>query len=809
MRSGLTLLALISLNLVATAQPWTPTVESDLKFDDLFPRRSFFGKTARAAQWSHDDRFVAYLWNAYDDRGSDLWIYDTQKGKAIRATSLDLLKAFDYEAVKAGDRFAREDRERDESLKLDEKGYREWQNKKKKEDEDRKEPLPEYPGVSDYEWSHSGDRLLFVYRGDLFLLEVQPDRWDPVRSGPGWKGSETIKVEGPGGQVTRLTNTREGESDVRWMPDDAGFYFRRGQGLFRMRFDGPGVTQLDPKLPDGLPLWGYSLSPDGSKMMIFSGKSTGEYNQITWISYRKRFPEIRRSNQYYGTPDEKLKEERYLFLYDLTKPDFDDNKPWEVWKWKSADEDFVRDVLTRTTPWSPDSKRFTFATLNRSSREREVFVADLGTKKVESVAKVTEPGEMLGNDQAAPFFTPDGERVVALLETTGWRLPWLIDPVQKTSRPIVQGEFDFYPVCISRDGKKLVGYSNGGDVGRAQIYTASIADGSLTKWSKGEGNYDSPTVSNDCSAALAAFANWSTPKETYLIKGGRETKLTTSHHLEEFAAVNRIKPQRFSFKNRHGHTVSGFVFLPKDWKKTDLRPCMVYTYGGPLGTGSSVVDGSFNSTAYLFNMYLTYSMGYVTATVDPRGSSGYGALFGRASSGQIGVPQTEDLVDAARHLQAEYGADPNRMALNGWSFGGWQTQHVLYTQPGVYQVGIAGAGPTEWQNYNQGYVENVIGIQEAGKVEFLDKFSLTKVAMNLQDRLMLLHGMEDSNVLFQHTIAVYRTLLQNGRGPLVELVIDPTGDHGLGGDINRRDTLAFYLRFLIQNFGAKPEVGHR
>jgi dipeptidyl-peptidase 4 len=297
------------------------------------------------------------------------------------------------------------------------------------------------------------------------------------------------------------------------------------------------------------------------------------------------------------------------------------------------------------------------------------------------------------------------------------------------------------------------------------------------------------------------FANWTSPVETYLVEGGRQRAMTDSHRPGAFAAVNKLQPTLFTFTNRHGQTVHGFVFLPPGHKTGDKRPCMVYTYGGPLGSGKSVNDGEFNSASYLLNMYLAYAHGYIAVTIDPRGSSDYGGAFVRASFGAVGQPQTEDLVDAAKFLQSEYGADPARMALNGWSFGGWQTQHTLYTQPGVYTLGIAGAGPTEWQNYNQGYTQETIAVDPEGSTEVLDKFSLTKVAANLKDPLMILHGMEDDNVLFQHSIAVYRVLLQSGLGPLVEFVPDPTGGHGLGGDINRRDSLAIFLRFVQKHWG--------
>jgi dipeptidyl aminopeptidase/acylaminoacyl peptidase len=125
----------------------------------------------------------------------------------------------------------------------------------------------------------------------------------------------------------------------------------------------------------------------------------------------------------------------------------------------------------------------------------------------------------------------------------------------------------------------------------------------------------------------------------------------------------------------------------------------------------------------------------------------------------------------------------------------------MYTAPDVFTLGIAGAGPTEWQNYNNWYSGGVIGASRIGKPEDLDKYSLTNLAKYLKSPLMLLHGMEDTNVLFQDTVKVYRKLLQYGKGDLVELALDPTGGHGMGGDMNTRDRHAIYLQFIKKWWG--------
>jgi dipeptidyl aminopeptidase/acylaminoacyl peptidase len=201
-------------------------------------------------------------------------------------------------------------------------------------------------------------------------------------------------------------------------------------------------------------------------------------------------------------------------------------------------------------------------------------------------------------------------------------------------------------------------------------------------------------------------------------------------------------------------------------------------------------------------MYLASVFGYITVTIDPRGSSGYGNAFGNANWAKPGQAQVEDLTDAVKHFENQYNIDRTKVGINGWSFGGFQTQMCMFTAPDTFTLGIAGAGPTEWQNYNTWYTNGVIGNSPNAKPDDLDKYSLTKVAKHLRSPLLLLHGMEDDNVLFQDTVNVYRKLLQYGKGPLVELALDPTGGHGMGGDIDNRDRHAIYLAFLNKWWGA-------
>ncbi|HVK06699.1 MAG TPA: prolyl oligopeptidase family serine peptidase [Armatimonadaceae bacterium] len=752
-----------------------------LSLDRLFPRKNFLGKSARGTEWSPDDRYVAFLWNPYEEKGYDLYLYDTKEGKTRRLTTLETFLPFDRDLYAIRDRYAKEKVVREQRKKLSEaERFRLDEEDAKKEEEERakrKEPVKEYGGIGDFRWANKKNELLINYRGDLYRMSVVGDKVAPVR----------------------LTKTREPEGDARFTPDDAGFTFRRGDSIYRARFDSPLVEQLNPELPNNMSLQGYYLSPDGSKMVITSSRRVGPPpRQVSYLTYRDRFAEAKTTTREAG--DDPVRQESYVFGYDLAdddpvkKPNFD-GKPWEVFK---RPEGEAGDISFHQEPFSPDGKRFVFASWKRDKKELQVHVADFATKKAKVVYKGTSEGEHRSPSMADPFFSPDGSKVAALLEQSGFRHAYLIDPTLESATQVTRGEFEVYPLRFTPDGKSLLVRSSKEDPSRADLYRVSLPDGAMERVTKQTGTYGDPELSHDARKVATSFNSWASLPELYVLAGDKETKVTDSHSSDAPERVSRLKPQRFSFKNRHGQNVHGVLMLPPNWQKTEQRPLLIYVYGGPLGTGKQVQDGS-NGGDYRFNIFASESLGYITAIIDPRGSSGYGAAFGKANYEAPGVAQVEDLTDGVNYLKQEFNVDPKKVGVRGWSFGGFQTQMCLYTAPDVFTLGIAGAGPTEWQNYNNWYVGGVIGANK--KADDLDKYSLTKLAKNLKSPLMLLHGLEDTNVLAQDTIKVYRELLKTGKGPLVELVLDPTGGHGLGGDINAQDRFRIYAGFLERHWG--------
>ncbi|MCA9320716.1 MAG: S9 family peptidase, partial [Planctomycetes bacterium] len=559
--------------------------------------------------------------------------------------------------------------------------------------------------------------------------------------------------------------------------------------------------------------------------------------KVSIANYRDRFMKVREVDRHVS--DDPIPDRDYRwYLYRIGDPALEDG---DLYRLHGHHYTGPRDIMG-SPEWSLDSSRIAFLVHEQSSDQVSVYesrLADLEpepepktkTKDEDSARSGSEEGEeKLTEDLAkkaaksdeprsvparlisrflhaggpntprmmSPRYLADHRRLVMLTEQSGFRQLHILDPVYESLDQLTRGRFEVYPVDLSKDRKTMFALSTRDDSTRVALYRVDLESGAMSKLSSAEGTYADAAVSPDGSRFLANFVSYGRLSELVLgdVQAGSLKDLTDSHP-ESTKKLLTAKPTFISYDNRHGHQIHGMLFEPPDRKADDKRPLLIYVYGGPLGTRKQVNDGSYGADAYLFASYLAHKHGFVTCTIDPRGMSGYGGVFEKANFERVGKPQVEDLVDGVKYLVANHGVDPEHVGIHGWSFGGFQTQMCLFTEPDVFKVGIAGAGPTEWENYNSWYSTGTIGDSRPGEVD-LKKFSLLPLAKNLKGKLLLVHGMEDPNVLYQDTVRVYRELLKAGKETLVELFLDPTGGHGLGGDVKRLNRYRKYEEFLLR-----------
>ncbi|MDR1841263.1 MAG: prolyl oligopeptidase family serine peptidase [Holophagales bacterium] len=702
----------------------------------------------------------------------------------------DAKNADDY--AKKADGSAKKDSEKEKELW-------EWRDElKKKREKENIKPGDLYPGVSSFKWANKADELIFVYRGDLFRYVVETDKTD------------------------RLTNTDREERVVGYTSGDDGFFFQDGTSIFRVDFNSGRLLQLNRAFVFGddaekkYSVQGADLSQDGRWMAIYAqfqeddesgamGRGQGQRGQggqgnqggrqVQIMDYTKRFAESRQVRREVSDDKRRLPA---TAIYIRSVDEAPTRQPEPIFTNDGGDVWFERTPVS----WSKDGSNYAFATWEREKETLKIYLGEASETEAPEVVleRVGDVGHEVFNS-LAPRFTPNGKTLVVALDETGFRQPWAMDVATKSIRPILSGDFEAHTILGFTPDSNHVFLLANKDSAAMNVFRADLASGAMELIGKQGDYHRNPAISENGEKAAMNSGNWLKRNELHVVDiASKDIKVITDSHDPAWPQINLLQPERFNFTNRHGDKIQCYMFKPKGWKTSDKRPSIVYIYGGPLGNRNSVEVDSFQPTGYLFGMYMAAKHGYVTITIDTRGQSNYGRRFSGANWEQPGLPQTEDLEDLMKHIQRGFGIDTRRVGLTGWSFGGFQTQYTMYSKPDLFACGIAGAGPTEWENYNSWYSGRTIGKVDRAK-PVLRKYSLLPMAKNLRKPLLLVHGMADPNVLYQDTVNVYRALLESGKESIVDLFLDPDGEHGMGGAVKPKGWHKKYEAFFLWRLG--------
>ena len=153
------------------------------------------------------------------------------------------------------------------------------------------------------------------------------------------------------------------------------------------------------------------------------------------------------------------------------------------------------------------------------------------------------------------------------------------------------------------------------------------------------------------------------------------------------------------------------------------------------------------------------SRGYVVLDPDYRAASGYGRDWRTAIYRHMGGKDLEDVVDGANFLVKTEKVDPKRIGVYGGSYGGFITLMAMFTTPDVFAAGAALRPVTDWAHYNHGYTSNILNMPQIDP-EAYQKSSPIYFADGLKGRLLILHGMVDTNVFFQDSVRLVQRLIE-------------------------------------------------
>jgi dipeptidyl aminopeptidase/acylaminoacyl peptidase len=449
--------------------------------------------------------------------------------------------------------------------------------------------------------------------------------------------------------------------------------------------------------------------------------------------------------------------------------------------------------------WSPDGKTIAYArkpTMGLSDQWRtDLFV--VSAEKGESRPLVERPGI-----DTLPVWSPDG-KTVAFVSNDGAH-DWLANtflcvvPAAGGKPRKVSERFDGVILGPDRDvlhgspdGKRLL-FAAEHRAGK-HLFEVALETGEVKGLTSGDRIFDGFSFSRDRTKMACLLEDPATPREVHVADGnGQQPKrLTVTNPQLKDIALGRVEPLRW--KSFDGKTIEGLLIKPVGYEAGKRYPLLTYVHGGPalqFMHGFTVYPPG-RPQASRYPVHVLAGQGYAVFCPNPRGSAGYGLKFRQANVKDWGGGDYRDIMAGVDHLIAQGIADPDRLGIMGWSYGGYMTSWII-GQTDRFKAASAGAGVTNlFSMYGQtdipDFMERYLGDVPWKARELYLKHSPMTYAGNIKTPTLIQHGEKDRRVSVAQSQELYHALKRNGVP--VEFVIYARQGHNPHEPRLQRDVL--------------------
>ncbi|HEX8169868.1 MAG TPA: S9 family peptidase [Thermoanaerobaculia bacterium] len=526
-------------------------------------------------------------------------------------------------------------------------------------------------GVADPQVSPDGRWIAYT----VSTVDAEKDKRDSDVYMVGWDGADRI----------RLTATAESsESKPRWSPDGRYLAFLAKRGDDDEKKLGAQVWLLDRRGGEAQKLTSikggvssYAWSPDGKRLALvvndFDPSSEPEKKE-GWK--RKTAPPIVIDRYHF-----KQDREGYLGALHTHLQLFD------VESKKS--EPLTSGVYDETNvSWSPDGRLIAFIS-NRDEDPDRGENSDVFVVEPTAGAQPRKLTTFNGPDDGTPSWSPDSRSIAYLQgdepKFSAYRLSKLaIVPVTGGAPRLLTASLDRAvqePLVWSADGKQLsfvVQDDRITYIGRMPAAGGAVER--LTAPSLGRRVVSALSPRKDGAFALLS-ATASMPDEVHVYENGALRRVT--HENDEWlSGIALASVEDFTCRAKDGNEVHGLLFKPASYIEGQKYPTLLNIHGGP---------NAQDQHAFSFERQFLAANGYVVLAVNYRGSAGRGNAYQKAIFGDWGNKEVVDLLAAVDYAVAAGIADPNRLGIGGWSYGGILTDYTTATDP-RFKAAVSGAG---------------------------------------------------------------------------------------------------------------------
>ncbi len=426
--------------------------------------------------------------------------------------------------------------------------------------------------------------------------------------------------------------------------------------------------------------------------------------------------------------------------------------------------------------------------LNRGQNELKLIEVDSESGKIQAV--LIERDQYWLNITNDLTFLSDGLRMLWTSERSGFRHIYLYNRDGQLVRQLTTGNWVASEIEGVDEQSGWVYYSSNQDetLGR-HLYRVKL-DGSASERLTQESGTHRIDMNSKATALVDSYSSLTQAPQSRVhdLASGKTTRLYQALSLEEYDLVT---PEIKELKMRDGAIARILIYKPGEIVQGKKLPMLVYTYGM---AGFPTIQDSWMGPRGLFHQFLA-QQGIVVAQIDDRSSALPGHRYAVAAYHNLGPVAAKDHEIAVQHLKSLPFVDGSRMAIWGWSGGGFTTTfHMTHTR--LFKVGIAVAPVTDWHLYDSIYTERYMGMPQENR-EAYTRTSPVKAAANYQGRLLLIHGSQDDNVHPQNTIQLINALIDNRKQ--FDLMLYPNKTHSIYGITESIHLYTMIYQYLVNN----------
>ncbi len=427
--------------------------------------------------------------------------------------------------------------------------------------------------------------------------------------------------------------------------------------------------------------------------------------------------------------------------------------------------------------WNESGSAAMITATTRSWKRRQMSVVDGKTGAIKAFEVLSDTAWVGGPCQGCAGWYDNDRRIYWTSETNGWaQIHSAAADGSDRKEVTALGKWEVYDVALTADRQSFLYHSSEVSPYDRDLWTVPVAGGARTKLTNAKGGHQ--VVLSPDEKQMADV--WSTnvhPPEIYLSTKGASAapaQLTLSPS-PEFSAGPWKEMDVVYIPASDGVPVPAHVYKPQDFGAKPNGAAVIWVHGAGYAHEVHHYWKGGYAREYMFNTFLAQK-GYTVLDIDYRASAGYGRDWRTAIYRYMGGRDLGDQVDGSKYLTKNFGIDPERIGMYGGSYGGFMTLMALFTQPKYFGAGAALRSVTDWAHYNHQYTSQILNQPQDDTLAY-HRSSPIFLAEGLEDPLVMLHGMVDTNVHFQDIVRLTQRLIELGKTNW-SLAPYPVEDHG-------------------------------